>query len=85
MKKGIIFLVLGLVFQAATADEYHHNNLLIGNQEDFEREAFSVVPGFFGLSQSLDNWTLGAALMVTDFSKERSLTVMCILVLTFKR
>ncbi|MEO9943684.1 hypothetical protein [Paraglaciecola sp.] len=43
-----------------------------GAQEDFNRQAFSVVPGFFGVSQTTDTWTLGAALMVTDYSKERS-------------
>ncbi len=44
----------------------------IGNEQDFNRKAFSVVPGFFGVSQAADNWTLGAALMVRDYSKERS-------------
>ena len=45
---------------------------VFGNGDDFERNAFSVVPGFFGVSQAFENWTLAAALMVTDYSRERS-------------
>lgn len=47
-------------------------NNVFGNSDDFKRSAFSIVPGFFGISYNTDTWTLGAALMVTDYSQERS-------------
>ena len=47
-------------------------NNVFGNSDDFKRSAFSIVPGFFGISYNTNSWTLGAALMVTDYSQERS-------------
>ncbi len=45
---------------------------VFGNGDDFNRDAFSVIPGFFGIKYKVQDWHLGAAFIVKDFSQERS-------------
>ncbi|GLX81374.1 hypothetical protein [Thalassotalea eurytherma] len=45
---------------------------VFSNGEDFNRDAFSVIPGFFGLSIKEGKWSYGVSIAATDFSKERS-------------
>lgn len=41
---------------------------------DFDRESFTVVPGYFAFRQKMDNWDFGISFAVTDFGKERTST-----------
>ena len=41
---------------------------------DFDRESFTVVPGYFAFRQKKDNWDYGISFAVTDFGKERTST-----------
>ncbi len=45
---------------------------VFGNGADFERNAFSIVPGFFGVKGELGDWHTAAALIVKDYGQERS-------------
>lgn len=45
---------------------------VLSNGNDFERDAFSVVPGFFGFKYTGNDWHIGAAFIVKDYSQERS-------------
>lgn len=45
---------------------------IFGNGDDFTRDSFSVVPGFFGFSQRYDKFTVATSFTVTDFSNERT-------------
>ncbi|QOL25533.1 hypothetical protein LP316_14745 [Thalassotalea sp. LPB0316] len=42
------------------------------NGQDFNREAFSVIPGLFGVRAQSGKWSYAASIAATDFSKERT-------------
>lgn len=42
--------------------------------EDFTRDSFSLVPGFFGGNDSIGAWSFAVSLAVADFSRERTST-----------
>ena len=47
---------------------------VFGNQQDFLRDSFAIVPGFFALKGSHGQLSWGGFFAVTDYSKERSVT-----------
>jgi hypothetical protein len=45
---------------------------VFSNSEDFTRDSFSIIPGFFGGSHNFGKWSIGGSFTVSDYSNERT-------------